>query len=123
MPNLFGVDIAGDINASMGDLLLPAVVTRYTRSALSVNPTGPGTVSSSTHQARGFMESLALKFVDGTTVKAGDVAITLLGASISPTIEPGPNDRITIEGRTFTVVALLERDPAAATYLLAARGI
>lgn len=124
--NLFDADIAGQLADGMGDLLMPVTITRRTRSALDTNPTGAGTLTTSTHQARGFKESYKLSLIDGTAVIRGDQRVTILGDTIRPAltpVEPAPNDRVTIGGRAYTVVALEDTDPDAATYVLQCRGV
>jgi hypothetical protein len=124
---LFGADIAGDLADAMGDDLMPITLVRKTRSALSDNPTGPGTTSTATHTARGFKESYRLSLVDGEAIKRGDIKVSILGDTIkpalAPNVEPGPNDRITIGGRTYAVVALDSVDPDAAVYVVQCRGV
>ena len=60
----------------------------------------------------------------GEMIKQSDRKVMLLGATMKlPSgVEPAPGDSVTIESRTYAVIALFARDPAAATYTLVARG-
>lgn len=120
---LFGVDMAGLIAQEMGQQLLPATLIKVfpgTRTAGNLaGGTNPVTRS---YRARGFTSELEERFIDGDTVKRGDRAVTLLGASIPGRVVPEAGDRLTIEGKTWAVVAIVDRDAAAATYTLAVRG-
>lgn len=77
-----------------------------------VNPT---TVS---HAFKGFIEKRTEVRKDGQLVAAGGEIVTVLGASLPSGVTPDTQDRVTIEGTTYDVAELLDRDPAAATYEL-----
>jgi hypothetical protein len=46
--------------------------------------------------------------------------VSILGASLSPAVVPAVNDIVVIDGSTFTLVELLNLDPAEALYEFAA---
>jgi hypothetical protein len=120
--NLFGANISGQLAAAMGTLLLPVTLTK--RVSTGRNPLDPsagtGLVVGSITNGRGFMEDYAQRKIDGTTIKAGDKQISILGDTLG-SIVPEPNDEITIEGKTRTIVSVT-RDPDAAMYTCQARG-
>lgn len=121
MPKLFGTDIPALINKAMGKLLLPVIlhsVTQGTRTAGSL--TGGANPVETDHTCRGFINDYRDHQIDGTIIRQGDRKVTVLGASIAPAAVPKPNDRVTVEGATYTVVAV-KRDPAGATYEMQSR--
>lgn len=123
MPSLFGIDIAGIVNAELGPGLLPAtlqVVTPGSRDPLNVTSgTNPTVVE---YSCRGVLEDYDDRQIDGELILRGDRKVLLLGKSIGGgAVEPKPGDQVTIEGRTFSVIGVT-RDPAAATYTLQVRG-
>lgn len=122
---LFGLDIAGIVNQSIaaaGGVLAATLIKVFpgTRTpgslALGTNAT------TASYAARGFFTTLEQQFIDGDLVKRTDRAVVLLGASIPGRVVPVAGDRVRMEGRAWQVIAVLDRDPAAATYTLAVRG-
>lgn len=118
MPNLFGLDIAALINTNIqqaGGVLTATLlkVTHGTRDPL--NPSAGRQRIETSHTGNGFIEDYNEFQIDNTLVQRGDRRIILLGASISGSAIPEPNDQITIESVTYNIVNV-ERDPAAATY-------
>ena len=123
MPNLFGVDIAKEINDAMGSGLLAATLVSVTPGTPTpgslTSGSNPTTVSSS---CRAVMEDYLDREVDGTLVVVGDRKVLILGASLPSGVIPEPGDRVTIESSTFDVIRVM-RDPAAASYTCQARGV
>jgi hypothetical protein len=124
-PNLFGLDIAGIVESAISAAggLLPAtliVVTPGTRTPGSVSA---GTNPTSTDYAcKGLVSDYAVGQIDNTLVQQGDRKVLLIARSIGGgAVEPKPSDRVTIESRTYTVIAVT-RDAAAAAYHLQVRG-
>jgi len=123
MPNLFGVDIAKEINAAMGAGLLAATLTKVTYGTPTTGSLTSGSnPKTATYSCRGVIEDYANREMDGTLVLMGDRRVLLLGASLPTAIVPKPGDRITIEGSTFDVNRVV-RDPAAASYTCQVRGV
>jgi hypothetical protein len=133
-PILFGVDIAGAINQAMGPLMLSATLIRRTpgtrgAGALSAGRTVGDTTTS--YPCKGFTEAYKQSYMGGTAeraggreatlVQVGDRKISLLGASLPDAIDPAPGDQITIEGKTFTIVGDVQRDPVAALFVCQGR--
>jgi hypothetical protein len=68
------------------------------------------------YSCRGFVDNYKDSQIDGTIIKKGDRKVILIGDSIEGGAVPDVNDKVTIEGRTFTIVEVPDRDPAAATF-------
>lgn len=120
---ILGTDIAGIVNEVLGPVLLSGTLVKKTTGTRTAGALTAGTnPTSTTYRFRGIYEPLATKYVDDTIIRATDSAVLILGDSLPSGIVPVSSDTITLEGRTTTVVALLERDPDAASYLYAVRG-
>lgn len=121
---LFGVDLSGIVAKSIGkglpSVTLVKVTTGTREPGNQAGGTQPTTVS---YLCKGLEVELEQRFIDGDMVKITDVAVLLLGDTIdSGNVVPQAGDRVISDGKTRSVVRLLERDPAKATYLLAVRG-
>jgi len=121
---LFGLDIdklVFDGVKSAGGL--PSVTfTKVVQGARTAGASLSGpTETTTTHTGQGFFESLRKTTFDETVVEKGDKVVAILGASITPTAEPAPDDEVTIEGETLRIVAV-ETDPAKALWLCLSRG-
>ena len=120
---LFGVDIAGIVADAMGGQLLDVTITRYPRgdrtpgSLTGGQPKTPATVTG----ISGFFEDFTREPPPGVTVEANDRKAVLIGDTIPAGGLPLRNDAITIEGETLYMVQLLNRDPAAATFVYLCR--
>lgn len=122
MPRLFGVDIAGIIGNAMGGGLLPCTVYELSAGARTSGSLTAGPARSDVpHTARGFIEEWAINQIDGDIVRRGDKRITVLGATIAGGYVPKDQDSILIEGNRYLIISIVERDPAAATYVLNGR--
>lgn len=118
--------LSGFIAATLGKHLGPHVkaatlikVTNATRTAGAVsaglNPT------EASYSARGWIEAYDAKYIDGTAIKQDDRRISLLGATIASGQVPVQGDKVTIEGVTYRVIGVPNRDPDAAVYELQGR--
>jgi hypothetical protein len=122
MPKLFGIDIAGIVNQSMGTGLLPCTLIKVVDQVRDPNNMTAGTTPIyNNYSARGFIEDYKDYQVNGTTVRTGDRMVSILGASISGSKIPEADDKVTIEGDTYNIVRVM-RDPAGAMYSCQARG-
>lgn len=120
-PKLFGVDFAKTMARGLGKHLLDAtliVVTQGTRTEGQL--TGGTNPTETPYSCKGFVESYAA-FLTSDLTAGVDHRVTLLAGTLAAGIEPKQNDKVTIEGRTYWVERV-GRDPAAATFLLYARG-
>lgn len=113
MPDIFRAGIANQIAQAMGPLLFPLTVIKRT-SSTRAGLTGGVNTREEKYSGRGFIDDYRDSRIDGTIIKVGDRMVTIMGASIS--VVPEPDDQITIEGRTWTIVGPVRRDPAGATY-------
>lgn len=117
--NLFGANISGEILKAIGPGVLSATLTKVTPGTRTVGQlTGGTNPTTASYTGRGFIDVYDEKRMIATSVQEGDRFVTLIGDSF--TAIPEPNDKITIEGETLTIVSV-SRDPDAATYTCQAR--
>lgn len=114
--------IIGDAIPAAG-LTRDAVLTKLTEGASAPGQTsGSGNPTSTTYTAQGIVVSLNTLQLAGTLIEGVDIAVRLLGATISGGVVPEPNDRITIEGATYVIVPKgVDRGATRATYLCQCR--
>lgn len=125
MPDLFGLDIAGLVNdalSSAGGLVAGSFVMSTPGARNPSDPTAGTHPTTSTHTFQGFFENLTVARKEGSLVREVGQYVTIMGASVSPSVEPLPGIRITLEGKTVTAVQLVSRDPAAASYVFRVEG-
>ena len=119
MPKLFNLDIAGIVNREIAAAggVLPGTLTKVTvgkRKTGSLSKgTNPKKVASS---FRGFLEDRDNIRLPGQLTAVSGRVLVILGGSLPAGVEPEANDTALIEGDTFDIVAIIGRDPAAATY-------
>lgn len=117
---LFGIDIAAEVNDAMSEGLPKLILTKDTEgSRTSGSLTSGKNKSPSSYNCSGFVDVYKDDEIDGTTVVKGDHKILIIGDSIEGGVVPAPGDRITDDdGDTYTIQKDgVIRDPAAATYL------
>jgi len=119
----FGIDLAAQLASGLGPSLLPATLTRVTPGIRTPGAlTGGTNPTTASYPCRGFTDDYQAAEIDGELVHVGDRKVLLLGKTIGGgAVVPQPNDRVTIEGATFTLIRVT-RDPAAATFVCQARG-
>ena len=118
MPKLFGIDIAGIVHGAMSPGLLPATLIVVAPGTRSPSDSTGGTAPTTTNRScRGVISDYS-DFEKGADPSlARRRKILLIAKSIAGGAVPKPNDKITIEGVTYRIVADgVKRDPAAATY-------
>lgn len=121
---ILGEDIAGEVARELGPLLLDCVLTRVTGTTREPGNLAGGTQpTTTTYPCQGFEAALEQRHLANTLVKATDVMVVLLGDTISGGgVVPRAGDRVQVAGGvTRAVVAIVDRDAAAATYSLAVR--
>lgn len=122
---LFGVDIAKLVAQNIGPGVLDATLTKVSAGTRTSGSLTAGTNPTTTDYAcKGFLDSQAVRFINGTLVREGSKVVVLIGDTISGgTIAPAPGDRITIEGTEYVIPTdgTIDRDPAAATYVCEVR--
>lgn len=120
VPDLFGIDIAGEIGEAFDGQLVPATLTKVTPGQRTES-TGGTNPTSKPYPCQGIIEHYVGRQIDGTRIRANDRRILLIANSLPAGIVPAHGDRVTIEGSTWNVVTLEDRDPAGATYVVQAR--
>ena len=118
---IFGGVIAPAIAAALGPLLLPATLIKVTPGTRGVDPTtgrNPTTVS---YACRGMTDTYEqAELAESAVITTLHRKVLLLGNTIAGgAVAPDVNDKVTIEGATYRVDAITERDPAGATFVLA----
>lgn len=124
MPKLFGVDIAGEIAkgfAAAGGLAPGVLIkeTPGTRDPNNLTAVPEPTQARSTFQ--GYLEQGQMRLPGSRAVVTGDF-VFILGASVAPFVVPSVNDKVEIEDAEWELTELMERDPAAASYLFRVQG-
>lgn len=115
-PNIFGVNLAQQINANLGNRLLPLTLIKITSERSSTDPTN-NVETRIPHLGRGFTDSKTIRNDKGTLIATNNDVVSILGASLPAAVTPEPGDEITIEGRTRKISeGGVSRDPAGAVY-------
>lgn len=113
---ILGTDIAGILRTSLRGMLLDATLTKISAGSVDPNNIGAGpAITETDYTAEGFVESYDENRIDGTIVQESDRLVILIGESIQSFVVPEPQDKITIESVTYTIVQVT-RDPDAAIY-------
>jgi hypothetical protein len=117
MPNLFGVDIAGEIATAFSGQLVAGTLTKITPGTRTPgNLTGGTNPTSVDYSFEGFIEDKTEVRKGGTLVSSGGKMVSILGGSLASGIVPASSDEVTIESATYKILAIEGRDPAAAMY-------
>lgn len=121
MANLFGVDIAKEIANAFSGELKSGVLHKKTPGTRTAGSLTAGTnPASADHTFEGFDELREVRR-EGQVSAESMVTISIFGASVDPLVVPEVNDEVTLESITYTLVELIERDPASALYVFAAQ--
>jgi hypothetical protein len=119
---LFGIDIAKLVHKNMSSMLLDAVLEKVVSGTRTSGSLTSGKNKTETeYTCKGFTDSFEDRRIDGTVIKRGDRKVLLIGDSIQSGAVPEVNDKVTIESKTYRILSIMERDPAAATYVLHCR--
>lgn len=93
---ILGVDWAADMAAAFGGDFADGSILHVVSSARTPGAlTGPLVVTTTTHTCKALGFAYERRFIDGTTVKIGDLQVIILRDSISPPVLPAPGDTIT----------------------------
>ena len=119
--NLFGANISGQIAAALGPLLLPATLVKVMPGTRGADPTTGTNPTSVSYSCRGMIDTYdQAEMAESAVITVLHRKVLLLGDTISSgTIAPDVNDQVTIEGKTYSVDGITDRDPDRATYTLA----
>lgn len=118
MAKLFGIDIAKTVNSAITDAggVQTGSLSKKTTGTRTPGSLTAGTNPTSTvHSFKGFAETKG-ENRPGSSAPTSNAVVSILGASINPVAIPEVNDKATIDGSTYTLLELLDRDPAAAMY-------
>lgn len=81
----------------------------------------PGDITSGTqpietnYPCKGYVSTFDAGEIDGSLIQKDDRRISLFSSTLEGA-EPRPDDKISIEGSTYRVVLILERDPASVMF-------
>lgn len=117
MPELFGLDIAGLINDSIqaaGELRPLTLIKVEPGTRDPARPTAGTNPTTATHGGSGFEEDLQSRRPESVLPDTSTI-LNILGASLPSGVVPQTNDRVEIDGATYTLLAV-ESDPARALY-------
>lgn len=120
--------LSGAIRKTVGKafkkIFLDATITRETTSGGT--PWDPQTTTTTTYSGKGIFEEYGVGYRRDGLVETGDMRALLLADSFST--DPMPGDKITIDGKTLTIVPdgtggepAVKTDPAKATWMCRAR--
>ena len=116
IPDIFGADIAGQINQHLGPLLFPLVLYKTAVTRDPADPTKPVN-SEVAHPGTGFVDQKSVRNASGTLVQTNVKSIAVLGASLPAGVFPEPGDVIFIENARNTIADNgVSRDPAGALF-------
>ena len=129
---LFGVDIAKEVANAIPSSAMPvAVLRKIAQGALTAGQlTRGGTQTPTTYSTRGICVDFSKrKHPSASNVQVGDKEVLLLAEPLNG-VEPAKDDQVdvievlngTSTTRSMTIVQVLIRDPAAATWILQCRG-
>jgi hypothetical protein len=93
---ILGVDWSADMAATFGDDFRDATIVRQvSRTRDSNQLSGPATITTSEHTCKVLALGYARRFIDGSSVRAGDMAAIILRGTLDPATVPAPGDTIT----------------------------
>lgn len=116
--------IAKDLNAALksAGVMTSATLTKRTVGTRTPGDLAGGTQpTTATYACKVVVDAYSARRIDGAIIKAGDKRIIVTGQSIASSAVPVANDTITVEGTTYTIIAV-ERDAASAAYVCQSRG-
>jgi hypothetical protein len=116
MPDIFRAGISQAIANALGPLVFDVTLIKASGSSRSGNLTAGETKAEASYTAKGWVDEYMARQIDGTSVRAGDKKIVVLGDTIQDGQIPEVNDQIVAEGQTWRIVTVPARDPAGATY-------
>jgi hypothetical protein len=105
-----------------GELIVTAAtLTKITPGTRTIGALGAGTNPTPVpYPCEGIVQTFEAGQIDGTIVRREDRRVSLLIATLPAGIEPKPNDKIAIQGATYLVLSVDERDPA--SFMFACHG-
>lgn len=119
---LFGLDIARIVDESIqqaGGVLIGTLTKPTPGTRVPGNLTGGTNPSTQSYSFRGFTDNQTSRRQNGSLVRFQGETVSILGNSLPAGIEPEAGDTIVIEGNTYEALQVIERDPAAALFVIA----
>lgn len=100
-------------------LTKPATLIKVTAGTRTPGAVSAGTnPTTASYSAKGIEQNIISLQLAGTLINGANAAIRLFGASIQGGQVPAPGNRITISGKTYTIVAEgVSRDAAGVCYV------
>lgn len=122
MTRLFGVDIAAIVNSEIAPGLRPATLIAVTPTTRTLGALASGTNPTETsYPCRGVRLENRGQLVAGELVGTDEAIVLLVANSIGGgAVTPKATDKVTIEGRTRSIVRL-DGDPARASWVCVVR--
>lgn len=77
--------------------------------------------AATSYACRGYVSDYATSLINGTDIAAGDRCLVVYASTLPAGVEPLANDRVTVDGATYTIVRLEDRDPAGVRYVCQVR--
>ena len=122
MPKLLSGFIAKQIGKQLGKQLLDATLIKVTAGARTTGSLAGGpNATEASYAAKGMIEHFSTFSIANSLVSGSDRKVSLLGATIAGGQVPTSTDKITIEGTTYRIINVLDRDPDAAMYVCQCR--
>jgi len=124
MADLFGIDIAGEVADGFETAggVFTAELSKVIEGERDPENLSAGRATvTKLYGCKGFWEDYKTKEIDGTQVHAEDRKALILGGTLPTGIVPTKGDKISITEAGVTELGYIlrvERDPAAATYIL-----
>ncbi|MAO65054.1 MAG: hypothetical protein CL666_08640 [Balneola sp.] len=118
--SIFGVDIQGIVSDAFSGQLKPVTLTRENKGDYDP-PTDSyrDGADPDTYTTEGIVEDWAAYLVESGAVEANTRKILMIAKPLGT--EPKQGDTITIEGDSYMVVGIPERDPDTATWVVQGR--
>lgn len=122
MAKLLSGFIAKQIAKQLGKQLLPCVLIKVSPGTRTPDSIAAGTNPTETsHAGRGMIEHYSTFSIANSLATAADRKISILGASIAGGAVPDSGDKVMIEGVTYRVQEVTDRDPDGAMFTLKCR--
>jgi hypothetical protein len=119
VPKLLSGTIARRLGQKLGPHVKPATLIKLTPTARTPGSPSAGlNPTQAEYAARGWIEEWEDGYVESSTTRKKARKVALLGGTIAGGKTPTPNDKVRIEGVTYTVTGIAERDPDAAVWVL-----
>lgn len=106
--------LATTFNSALAGIMYDLTLVRTVQTSGNAWDASSGTQSSTTYTGKGLVELYSNYEIANSMAQATDRKILIMAASL--TIEPKPDDVVTINGESFTLVGPGKSDPAKATW-------